>query len=250
MIIEFCVPIYNEEKILEKNILYLINFLNKQKFDFSWTVVAIVNGSTDNSLEVCKKIRKTFPDKFRYANAGNGKGKGLALKKYFLSSQSDILAYMDIDLAVSLSDMPKLIFPIIDGQADLVIGSRLMFDSKINRSFFRELSSQTYNFLSRIILNHKFSDLQCGFKAIKTEHFKKLSHLIKNKSWFFDTELIIFANETRFQIKEIAVDWSENRYDERKSKINLLKDSLKFFFNLIELKIRLLKNNRRKEPAK
>ena len=128
----------------------------------------------------------------------------------------------------------------IKNKADLTIGSRLLPESKIERSFIRELSSQSYNFLSRVILNHNFSDLQCGFKAIKNKTFKKISPHIKGDKWFFDTELVAFTNYFKFRVKEIPVNWSENRYDERKSKVNLLKDSIKFFINLIKLKIRVL----------
>jgi selenophosphate synthetase-related protein len=113
-------------------------------------------------------------------------------------------------------------------------------DSKINRSFIRELSSQSYNFLSKIILGHNFSDLQCGFKAIKVDVFNKIAPYIKDNKWFFDTELIFFTNYFGYKIKEMPVDWQENRYDKRKTKVNLIKDSFKFIINLIKLKIKIL----------
>ena len=64
---------------------------------------------------------------------------------------------------------------------------------------------------------------------------------IQSNEWFFDTELIAFANHFGRKIKEIPVDWQENRYEARKSKINLARDSMKFIVNLIKLKLRLLK---------
>lgn len=238
--IHFCVPVYNEEKILEQNILKLLNYLKKQNFPFTWKIIIVINGSTDNSLKIAKELasnNKNFIDYFETKKPGRGQ----ALKNYWLINNADILVYMDVDLAVSLENIPNLINPFLGNQADLVIGSRLLSNSKIERSLIRELSSQGYNLLSRLILNHKFSDLQCGFKAVKTEKFKEVASHIKDKKWFFDTELIIFGKHFGWRIKEVPVDWSENRYEKRKSKVNILKDSSKFVVDLIKLRKRIKK---------
>jgi len=237
MKIDFCLPVYNEEKILKDNVLRLFDYCYKQNFNFEWNIIVIINASTDNSLNISKKLNKQHSKYIKYYNIKE-KGRGQALKKYYIKSNSDIIVYMDVDLAVSLNNINNLINPIISKQADLCIGSRLMPDSKINRSFIRELSSQGYNFISKIILKHNFSDMQCGFKAINTKVFKKISKFIIDKKWFFDTELIYFVNKFNYKIKEIPVNWEENRYDQRKSKVNIMKDSYKFFINLIKLKIR------------
>jgi glycosyltransferase involved in cell wall biosynthesis len=239
MLIEFCLPVYNEEKILEKNVLTLLNYCLAQPYDFDWRIVVVINGSSDNSLAISGRLKKEHTERINFINIPEP-GRGQALKKYWLQSQADILTYMDIDLAVSLDSILSLVQPIIDNQADLMIGSRLMPDSKISRSFIRELSSQSYNFLSRVILGHNFSDMQCGFKAIKSDAFKKIAPLINDAKWFFDTELIIFTKKLGFRVKEIPVDWSENRYDTRKSKVHMFRDSFKFFCDLIRLRIRLL----------
>lgn len=235
MFIDFCLPVYNEEKILKSNVLKLLAYCEKQNFPFKWQIVIINNGSTDSS----KKIGREMQGGKIKLKEIVGQGKGIAIKTYFIKSQADVAVYMDIDLAVSLDNIPALINPILNNEASLVIGSRMLPDSRIDRSFFRELSSQSYNFLSKIIIRHNFSDLQCGFKAIKTSDFKKIAPYILNKKWFFDTELVAFANLFGYRIKEIPVDWSENRYEKRKSKINLITDSLNFIAHLINLRQRL-----------
>jgi glycosyltransferase involved in cell wall biosynthesis len=238
MFIEFCLPVYNEEKILKRDVLELLDYCNKQIFNFDWRIVIINNGSTDNSEKICQELFNKYPKEIKIEKIKQA-GRGKAFKIYWQKSKANIIAYMDIDLSVSLDNILDLINPIIKENRDLVIGSRMLPDSKINRSFIRELSSQGYNFLSRMILNHHFSDLQCGFKAIKTDAFKKIMPYIKNNKWFFDTELIIFTDYFGFKIKELPVDWEENRYDKRRSKTNLIRDSFIFIVNLIDLKIRL-----------
>ncbi|OGF26798.1 hypothetical protein A2331_05585 [Candidatus Falkowbacteria bacterium RIFOXYB2_FULL_34_18] len=239
MLVEFCLPILNEEQILEKSVLKLFKYCTEKKFDFDWRIIILINASTDNSLKISQKLHSQHGDKISFSEISQ-MGRGNALKIYWSQSKADIVSYMDIDLAVSLDNILDLINPIIKDGYDLVIGSRMLPDSKIERSFIRELSSQGYTFCSRIILGHNFSDMQCGFKAIRTEKFKIIAHNIKNYKWFFDTELIIFSKLNKFKIKEIPVDWSENRYEQRKSKVNIARDSFKFICNLIKLRLRIL----------
>lgn len=240
MKIEFCLPIHNEEKILKENTLKLLTYLDKQEHPWNWEIILVINGSSDSSYVLGQKLEQEFPGKIKAVNYPSP-GRGQALKKYFSSSQADILLYMDIDLAVSLDNIAPTLKALIEEGYSLAIGSRLLAESKIERSFIRELSSQTYNFLSRLILGHHISDMQCGFKAIKKELFEKIKDKLLDDKWFFDTEMIVFAKKFGGKIKEIPVDWQENRYDERKSKVKLIRDSLRFIKNLIKLRLRLAK---------
>ena len=237
MTVEFCIPVYNEEKIIEKNIMLLYDYCQSQNFQFSWKIILINNGSTDATETICKKLSN---DKILIENILLA-GKGRALKTYWKKSNAEILVYMDCDLAVALNNIPDLLSPLLEKDYDLVIGSRMLPDSKTKRPFLRELSSQTFNFLSRIILRHNFTDSQCGFKAFKKEVVEKVGPFILDNKWYFDQELIIFANFFKFRIKEIPVDWRENRYDERKTKVKMIRDGIIFIRKLINLKIRLSK---------
>ncbi|MFA6393489.1 MAG: glycosyltransferase [Patescibacteria group bacterium] len=235
--VDICLPIYNEEKILEKNVLFLLDFLKKQNYPFSWKIVILNNGSTDKSKEIGERLAEWG---IKMENALRP-GKGGAIKEYWMKSRADIACYMDIDLAVSLENISDLLVPLVNENCDMIIGSRLLYESKIDRSLIREISSQGYNLLSRLICDHKFSDLQCGFKAVRTDIFKKIAPFITDRKWFFDTELVIYAGKLGYKIKEVPVEWSENRYDKRKSKVNLFKDTLTFIINLLKLNRRMKK---------
>ena len=248
MRIDFCLPVHNEEKILAKNALKLFEFLKSQSFNFDWEITIILNGCHDASKTIAKELNQKCPE-INFLELTEA-GKGNAIKQGFEKSRADILVYMDIDLAVALEDISKLIQPILDNQANLTFGSRMAAESNTNRSFLRGLSSKIYIFISKIILNHQFSDLQCGFKAITKQSFEKVLPNIRDNHWFFDTELIIFAKKENFEIKEIPVNWEENRYDERKSKIKVLSDGWIFFKKLIGLQLRLISGNSKKELAK
>lgn len=242
MRIEICLPVYNEEKILETNVLKLLDYLNRDKFfqDKDWLLAIIINGSNDSSGKIARGLCLRFPDKIIFKEFMPG-GKGLALKNYFLTSQAEILVYMDIDLAVDIQALPALLRPILNNQADLVLASRLLPKSRTDRSWHRTLSSYIFNAVSRLILGHNFSDSQCGFKAFRNELFRSVSTKVLDGRWFFDTELLVFSQKVGWRLQEIPVDWREERYQARPSKVKFFRDSIKFFINLLKLKKRLLK---------
>lgn len=237
MKIDFCVPVYNEEAIFNANAERIWQFLSGEKRDYEWRLVFIVNGSTPNFEQ---QVRLYSASKLSGAIAYiiPQSGKGRAIKAYFNVSLADVLVYMDIDLAVGLEALSRLIEPIMRDEADLVFGSRMLPLSTINRSWLRELSSRAYIQYSRLMLNHRFTDLQCGFKAIKASVWHQLSPEIRNDNWFFDTELIYHAQKLGFRPREIPVDWSENRYSGRHSKINMLSDGWRFLIETLALRRR------------
>lgn len=240
MRVDFCLPIKNEAPILESTLNKLLDYCRTAQFDFNWQIVGVVNGSSDSSVDILQDFQKRFPTEINYFEITEA-GRGRALKKYWELSTADILSYMDCDLAVSLDKLPELIEPIINNEADLVIGSRLSNGAKVKRSLFREFVSQFYNLLSKLILNHQIDDLQCGFKAIKKEAFLRIREYLLDDFWFFDTELILLTSRFNFKIKQLPVDWQENRFGNRKSTVKIFYDSLAFIKNLFAFRQRLKK---------
>jgi putative flippase GtrA len=220
MLVEICIPAKNEELILRSNVLRLISFLKEKNFNYSWQIIVIVNGSTDKSKDIIEKIEKENKDFLKIKNIKEG-GKGRALKTYFSESIADILVFMDADLSASLDDLESLINPLVCENFDISMGSRLLSESKIDRSFLRRTYSVLYNIFSRFVLGHDFSDLQCGFKAFTKKVVKHILPMVKDDNWFFDTEFIVLSKHFGYKIKEIPIDWKENRYFRRKTTISI-----------------------------
>jgi len=238
MLIDFCLPARNEAKILQTNVLKLRDFLEAQKFPFDWQIVIIVNGSNDDSYAIATKLVADGGGRLKLESIEPA-SKGLALRHYFNKSRADILVFMDVDLAVALDNIPALLDPLLSQTSSLVIGSRLLPNSHTIRSWSRSITSKIYNRLSRFILAHSFSDLQCGFKAMRRELFQRVAPLLQDNNWFFDTELVILAWHNGDRIQEIPVDWRENRYDKRASKVKVWIDAWSFVKNLFYLRHRL-----------
>ena len=74
----------------------------------------------------------------------------------------------------------------------------------------RELISRGYNALLKGTLRARFSDAQCGFKAIRRDVAHALLPLVEDDAWFFDTELLVLAERTGLRIHEVPVDWDDD----------------------------------------
>ena len=126
------------------------------------------------------------------------------------SSDADVLAYMDVDLSTDLSALLPLVAPLISGHSDLAIGTRLARGSRVVRGPKREIISRCYNLILRATLATRFSDAQCGFKAIRADRARDLLPLVEDTGWFFDTELLVLAERGGLRIHEIPVDWVDD----------------------------------------
>lgn len=223
------IPVYNEEKILEDSITKIRNFSIKNMSNYKWGIIIANNASTDNTLKIAKKLSK------KYNNVGfihlNKKGRGRALRKAWTESNSDILCYMDVDLSTDLGALPNLIKAIDEGY-DVVTGSRFLPDSKVERKLKREILSRGYNSLLKLILNVKFKDAQCGFKAVNKRIVKEIIPLIKNNEWFFDTELLVLSEKKGYKIKEIPVKWTEDK----DSKVRTAQTSFNYIKSIFRLR--------------
>lgn len=237
MLCDICVPAYNEEKILEASTKQILDFCTNHLTNTDWRIVLVINGSNDNSFALAQKL--TQLDKKIKAVNFIEPGRGNALKKYWQQSEADIFCYMDSDLAVELEALPKLLNPLIEKQAELVIGNRYDKNSTVERSLLREASSRLYNLIAHLILGHKQPDLQCGFKAISKDAFQKLSNLANDSHWFFDTELVVWANKLGLRVVSVPVNWHETRLGKRPSKVRLISATIDFLKHLIKLKKQL-----------
>ena len=117
---------------------------------------------------------------------------------------------MDVDLSTDLRALLPLVAGLISGHSDVAIGTRLSAGSRIRRGHKRELISRAYNRLLHMTLSVRFSDAQCGFKAVRADVARRLLPEIDDNEWFFDTELLVLAQQRGLRIHEVAVDWIDD----------------------------------------
>jgi putative flippase GtrA len=117
---------------------------------------------------------------------------------------------MDVDLSTDLRALLPLVAPLLSGHSDVAIGTRLAHGARVVRGPKRELISRGYNRILKTVLRARFSDAQCGFKAVRREALDPLLDDIKDDGWFFDTELLVLAQRRGLRIHEVPVDWIDD----------------------------------------
>lgn len=205
---EVVIPVYNEERVLPASVHRLHEFLSC-RLPFSWRITIADNASTDSTPQISRRLADELRD-VRVLRLEQ-KGRGRALRAAWSSSQARVLAYMDVDLSTDLRALLPLVAPLLSGHSELAIGSRLARGSRVVRGFKRELISRSYNRILRTALRARFTDAQCGFKAVRADVLPELLEAVRDQDWFFDTELLVCAQRRGMRIHEVAVDWLEDR---------------------------------------
>ncbi|MFJ9039897.1 glycosyltransferase [Streptomyces sp. NPDC102406] len=206
-ILDVVIPVYNEEKDLGVCVRGLHDHL-VDTFPYRFRITIADNASTDTTPREAGLLTADLPE-VRYVRLEQ-KGRGRALRTVWSASDAPVLAYMDVDLSTDLNALLPLVAPLISGHSDLAIGSRLTRSSRVVRGPKREFISRAYNVILRGSLQARFSDAQCGFKAIRREVAQVLLPLVEDTGWFFDTEMLVLAERAGLRIHEVPVDWVDD----------------------------------------
>jgi len=207
--IDVVVPVYNEEHALPDSIPTLQTFLESDRFPYDWTIIIGDNASIDGTPAVGRKLEAESEGKVKYVRIER-KGRGYALKQIWSESDADVRSYMDVDLSTGLDAFPALVRAVAEEGYGLAIGSRLARDAKTTRSLTRTTFSRGYNAIIKVMFWTRFSDAQCGFKAISREVAERVLPVVQDNNWFFDTELLILAERMGYRIKDVPVEWLED----------------------------------------
>lgn len=207
--LDVVVPVYNEAESLERGIRVLHDSLT-ELFDENWRITIADNASTDGTAQVAARLVAELPGV--HLLHLDEKGRGRALKRAWLESDAEVVAYVDADLSTDLRALPPLVAPLLSGHSDIAIGTRLNASSRVVRGAKRELVSRGYNLILRRWMGVTFTDAQCGFKAMRRDVAQRVLPLVEDTGWFFDTELLIIAERSGLRIHEVPVDWIDDEH--------------------------------------
>ncbi|WP_200936207.1 bifunctional glycosyltransferase family 2/GtrA family protein [Marmoricola sp. Leaf446] len=232
-VLDVVIPVYDEEAQLEASVTRVLEHL--RTLPWSARVTIADNASTDQTALIARRLAHAHAD-VEVVHLAE-KGRGRALKRVWHASTSDVLVYMDVDLSTDLAALLPLVAPLVSGHSDLAIGSRLARTSRVQRGAKRELISRGYNLVLRQALRARFSDAQCGFKAIRQDAARELLPLVRDDAWFFDTELLVVAERAGLRIHEVPVDW----VDDPDSSVDLVRTALEDLRGVARLGTALLR---------
>ena len=217
--VEIVIPVRNEEYDLASGVRRLHAFL-RDEFPLSTRITIADNGSTDGTWARALALQAELASV--RAVQLERPGRGGALRAVWSASDADVYAYMDVDLSTGLNALFPLLAPLLSGHSDVAIGTRLARGARVAREPRREVISRCYNLLLHASLGTRFSDAQCGFKAIRADTARALLPLTTDAGWFFDTELLVLAERAGLRIHEVPVDW----IDDADSRVNVVGTAL------------------------
>lgn len=229
--ISVILPCYNEEKTIYQNIKRIAEYLASRFQEFE--IIAVNDGSRDKTLEELQRLEKKIP--LMIVHNAQNEGKGKAVRDGILSSQYDIVMFLDADLGIPIEELEKFMVEFEKG-FDLVIASRFVPGLKIIRPvrWHRRLMEKVFRLLRLLIINDwNVRDTQCGFKVFHREAAMKIFPKLTIERFAFDAELIFIANKNKFRIKELPISL-QNPLD---SHIRLIRDPLNMMWDLLKIKV-------------
>jgi glycosyltransferase involved in cell wall biosynthesis len=228
-VVDVVLPVYNEATVLATSVRRLHDYMTAE-FPFAWRITIVDNASTDATGVIGGDLAAELVG-VEYLHLDR-KGRGCALREAWSRSDSTVVAYMDVDLSTGLDALLPMIAPLASGHSDVAIGSRLAPGASVARRPKRELISRAYNLMVRAMFATQVRDLQCGFKAVRTDIAHELLPAIVDDGWFFDTELLLLAEHNNLRIHQVPVDWiddPDSRVDLAATAMGDVRGSLRLF---------------------
>ncbi len=215
---------------MRKSVETLCNYL-KSAINNPWRVVIVDNGSEDNTPSISRDLSREYTNVTSLRLEVRGRGR--ALRQAWLATDADLVSYMDVDLSTDLTAVPCMIKALESGY-DIAVGSRLIEGARVySRTVKRGIISRAYNYLIKALFLNKFTDAQCGFKAMTREVAASLLPCVRDQGWFFDTELLIVAEKNGLKIKDIPVIWT----DDPDSRVKLISTAWRDVKGLLRLRL-------------
>jgi len=223
-------PCLNEAEVLEKNVLILQRYLLDNLRKLEWQIVVADNNSTDDTAKIGKNLSIQYSRVHYFYLPKTGKGG--AVLTVWQKFKSDYYVFMDADLSTDISHLKPLVEAVMIEGYDLAVGSRYIEGAEVKRSMSRKMFSYGYRVLLKIAFGLKIKDAPCGFKAVNHKVVENIVPKIKNKKWFFDTELLVLAQKGKYATKEIPVKWQDKG---RETKVKVLSLSWSYFKEVVKL---------------
>lgn len=230
--VSIVLPAFNEAKEIEKTVLDLRREM--ESINPRFEIIIAEDGSTDGTDMIASRLAKKYTNVIHLHN-DKKLGRGRALNRAFKKSKGDIMLYMDVDLATDLNALKRLIDEIRSG-ADISTGSRYAKGNKANRTFKRRFFSLGFNYMVRLLLDSKVMDHQCGFKSFKRKTILPILDEIESPHWFWDTEILVKAQQKGLKVTEFPVKWKEGKDTKVRMKNDIIgmgSKAIKLWFDTI-----------------
>ncbi|HJV64397.1 MAG TPA: dolichyl-phosphate beta-glucosyltransferase [Geomonas sp.] len=225
------IPAYNERDRIITTILATIAWC--QAYCPSFEIVVTDDGSTDETLEICRIFSEYHENFTTLANPHLGKG--AAVRAGMLHASGRQVLFMDADGATPVKEIEKLRAKLAEG-CPVAIGSRSRRDdgeTVVERRWHRKIIGRIFAAIVQFFGVSGIDDTQCGFKMFRGEVVKAIFSRQRLNGFAFDVEVLLLARKLSLQIAEVPIDWSSKQG----SKVNLVSDTLCMLADVLKVKI-------------
>jgi glycosyltransferase involved in cell wall biosynthesis len=215
------IPVFNEEPTVGNVIGRLKSVL--QEIGFKHEIIIVDDCSEDRSLEISKS------QSVKVYSLKKHMGKGYALRAGFAKAKGEIIATIDSDGSHRPEELPRLLAPILQDKADLVIGSRFLREKPVSTRKLNALGVRLFNVLIKILTRTEVSDSQSGYRVIKSEVLKNLS--LKSGEYEIESEMLVKTARRGFRVREVPISFEQRTYG--KSRLDPVVDGFKILLSII-----------------
>jgi glycosyltransferase involved in cell wall biosynthesis len=202
------IPAFNEAARLGPSLRKIVEYLSERRE--ATELLVIDDGSQDDTAAIAEQVAHDgAPAPIRVIRYAENRGKGYAVRLGLLEAKANIVLFSDADLSTPITEAPKLIDPIKNGECDLTFGSRAL-DRRligVHQPWRREQGGRVFNLIVRLATGLPFWDTQCGFKAFRMSVCRPLIEAAQIDRFGFDVELIYLAQLAQLRLREIPVRW-------------------------------------------
>jgi glycosyltransferase involved in cell wall biosynthesis len=205
------IPCYNEEETLQECVSRLLAIADE---NLSLEVIIVDDHSDDRSLSIARQLEEAHPQ-VRVLNHDENRGKGAALHTGIKGAAGDMVTVQDADLEYDPRDLKRLIVPIVNGEADVVLGSRFL-STGAHRvfHFWHYLGNRFLTFLSNMFTDLNLTDMEACYKVFKREVIQSID--LKEKGFGFEPEVVAKVAHLRLRIFEMGISYYGRTYAEGK----------------------------------
>jgi glycosyltransferase involved in cell wall biosynthesis len=227
--VSIVVPAFNEAVRIGVSLRKIDEFMRDSSMTYE--LIVVDDGSTDETSAV---INQSRVNALKLIRNDRNHGKGYTVRQGVLAATGNYVLFTDADLSAPIEELSKLIDVALNEGADIVIGSRAVDRSYIEKhqSRFRELGGIAFNFMVRSILGLQLHDTQCGFKLFHRQKSRRIFERVTTYGFGFDPELLFMAKRQGLRIREVPVRWSHSEG----SKVRFMRHATVMFLDLLRIR--------------
>src|SRR5437588_4500954 len=225
---------FNEAIRIGNTVRATLDYLSAESPDAE--LIVVNDGATDATASIVREALRGARVQTRLLENFPNRGKGAAVRSGLLAATKPIGLFFDADLSTPLSEIPKLIEPIANGEVDVAFGSRALDRDLIgvHQPWRREQAGRVFNLIVRLATGMPFWDTQCGFKAFRLDVCRPILEKANTIGFAFDVELLFRAYRAGLRLREIPVRWNHAEG----SKVRVVRDSLAMLREVIALRLK------------